>query len=37
MIIEGMGHDMPKGAWSQVVKGIATLTHQAKTAAPNGD
>lgn len=36
MIIEGMGHDMPIGAWSQIVKGIALLTHQTHTAAPNG-
>jgi pimeloyl-ACP methyl ester carboxylesterase len=31
MIIEGMGHDLPKGAWDQIVKGIASLTDQAKT------
>lgn len=37
MIIEGMGHDMPEGAWSRVVEGIATLTHQARKAEPNGD
>jgi pimeloyl-ACP methyl ester carboxylesterase len=36
MIIEGMGHDMPIGAWSQIVKGIALLTHQTNTTAPNG-
>ena len=36
MIIEGMGHDMPKGAWSQIVKGVALLTHQTNTTAPTG-
>ncbi len=36
MIIEGMGHDMPTGAWSQIVKGIALLTHQTNTTAPTG-
>ena len=36
MIIEGMGHDMPTGAWSQIVKGVALLTHQTNTTAPTG-
>ena len=37
MIIEGMGHDMPKGAWHQIVEGITSLTHQANATAPRGD
>jgi len=36
MIIEGMGHDMPTGAWSQIVKEVALLTHQTNTTAPTG-
>jgi len=36
MIIEGMGHDLPKGAWDQMVKGIASLTDQAKTKVETG-
>jgi pimeloyl-ACP methyl ester carboxylesterase len=36
MIIEVLGHDMPKGARSQIVKGVASLTDQANTTAPNG-
>ena len=36
MIIEGMGHDMPKGAWSQIVKGIASLTNQTNATVPRG-
>ena len=36
MIIEGMGHDMPTGAWSQIVEGVALLTHQTNTTAPTG-
>jgi pimeloyl-ACP methyl ester carboxylesterase len=37
MIIEGMGHDMPKGAWHQIVEGITSLTHQANATVPRGD
>lgn len=28
LIIEGMGHDMPKGVWGQIVQGVAQLTDQ---------
>ncbi len=28
LIIEGMGHDMPKGVWGQIVEGVALLTRQ---------
>ncbi|MBT3626327.1 MAG: alpha/beta fold hydrolase [Gammaproteobacteria bacterium] len=36
MIIEGMGHDMPKGTWHQIVEGITSLTHQANAIVPRG-
>ena len=36
MIIEGMGHDMPKGAWCQIIKGIASLTNQTSATVPRG-
>jgi pimeloyl-ACP methyl ester carboxylesterase len=36
MIIKGMGHDLPKGAWSQIVKGVASITDQTNTTAPEG-
>ncbi len=29
--VEGMGHDLPKGAWEQVVDGIVTNTRRAAT------
>ena len=29
MLIEGMGHDLPKQVWSQIVTGIAALTQAA--------
>ena len=29
MLIDGMGHDLPKQVWSQIVSGIAALTKAA--------
>lgn len=30
LVIEGMGHDLPQGAWPQIVGAIATLTERAE-------
>ena len=30
MLIDGMGHDLPKQLWAQVVAGIAQLTHRTR-------
>ena len=37
MIIEGIGHEMPKGAWHQIVEGITSITHQTNATVPRGD
>ena len=37
MIIEGIGHEMPKGAWHQIVEGITSITHQTNAIVPRDD
>ena len=32
MLIEGMGHDLPRETWNQIVDGIASLTRGEKRA-----
>jgi hypothetical protein len=32
MMIEGMGHDLPRGAWPQIIDAIAEHAHAADAA-----
>lgn len=34
LIIEGMGHDLPRGAWPQIIDGIAETAARASEASP---
>jgi hypothetical protein len=38
MIIEGMGHDLPRGVWDRVVDGVVAVADRADDVAlPAGD
>jgi pimeloyl-ACP methyl ester carboxylesterase len=37
LMIEGMGHDLPRGAWPQLIDAIVENTRRAPSAAPTGD
>jgi hypothetical protein len=34
MMIEGMGHDLPRGAWPQIIDGISENSRAADGARP---
>jgi pimeloyl-ACP methyl ester carboxylesterase len=37
LMIEGMGHDLPRGAWPRLIDAIVENTRRAPSAAPTGD
>jgi pimeloyl-ACP methyl ester carboxylesterase len=37
LMIEGMGHDLPRGAWPQLIDAIVENAERARSAAPIGD
>ena len=37
MMIEGMGHDLPRAAWPQLIDAIAAHSQRADAAAADGE